>query len=79
LLNVGNAIICAECHLQALCAERHYAECRYAECRSADDLINGFDTSSKEHSISIGRRKMACARCLLASVDVYGSSSLLNS
>ncbi len=26
----------AECHLQALCAECHYAECRYAECRYAE-------------------------------------------
>ncbi len=63
MLNVGYAITCAVCHLQALCAESHFAECRYAECRSAYGLINGFDTSSKEHSISIGRRKMAYPRC----------------
>ncbi len=30
------SVIYAECHLQALNALYHYAECRYAECRGAN-------------------------------------------
>ncbi len=25
-----------KCHIQAICAESHYTECRYADCRNAN-------------------------------------------
>jgi hypothetical protein len=35
-VTVTFSVIYAECHIQALNAECHYAECRYAECRYAE-------------------------------------------
>jgi len=49
----------AECHLQALCAECHYAECRYAECHCA--LI--------EPQISIGKT----SRLVDSHINRYGA------
>ncbi len=34
------SVICAECRITALYAERHYAECRYAECRGAHEVLH---------------------------------------
>ncbi len=35
-MSVMPSVIYAECHIQALFAEFHYAECRYAECHFAE-------------------------------------------